>query len=380
MSTIPILRLFGFEIRVHVSWAIILAAVAVTVATQVERMDASASPFVRWLIGAIVAGSLLSSALLHELGHAFVARRLGLPARPVVIYFFGAAASPSLTTVRPRDEVSVAIAGPLVSLGLGGGLLVLSFAASRAGQPPIQSAGEIAFVVGTLNLLLGIFNLLPAFPLDGGRVVRGIAWSRSGDPEEGLRTAARIGRFLGIAMAAFGFAFILAADSVDGLMIALSGWFLVSTASVVKRQAHMDAVIGDMRAGEAMDRVVQQVPPGLTLDTFAARVLDGSASPSLPVVRGPDLLGMIGVAQLRRIRPDRWATTRAQDLMVVPPAMPVVDSQTPIRAVLDQLQRSGLDGLPVDDGGALAGVVTRRGVAEALRLRALGPGVPAGSP
>lgn len=378
MSTIPLLRLFGFEIRVHVSWAIILAVLAVTVATQVERMDPSTSPIVRWLIGAIVAGSLLISALLHELGHAFVTRRIGLPPRPVVVYFFGAAASPTLTTDRPRDEVSVAIAGPLVSLALGGGLLLLSVAASLAG-PPVRVAGQIAFVVGALNLLLGIFNLLPAFPLDGGRIVRGIVWSRSGDPEDGLRAAARIGRLLGIGMAAFGIALILAADSVDGLMVALSGWFLISTASVVKRQAHIDAIIGDLRAGEVMDPIVQQVPPGLTLDTFAARVLDGSASPSLPVVRGPDLLGMIGVAQLRRIRPDRWPTTRAQDLMVAPPAMPIVDSQTPIRAVLDQLQRSGLDGLPVVDGGALAGIVTRRGVAEALRIRAIGRGVTLGS-
>ena len=147
MSTIPILRLFGFEIRIHVSWAIILAVLAVSVATQVERMDPSTSPLVRWLIGAVVAASLLVSALLHELGHAFVARRIGLPTRPVVIYFFGAAASPSLTTARPRDEVSVAIAGPLVSLGLGGGLLLVSVAASLAGPPPIQVAGEIAFVV-----------------------------------------------------------------------------------------------------------------------------------------------------------------------------------------------------------------------------------------
>ncbi len=379
MSTIPLLRLFGFEIRVHISWAIIVAVLAVTVATQMERMDPSTSPFVRWLVGAIVAGSLLISALLHELGHAFVARRIGLPASPVVVYFFGAATSPTLTTHRPRDEVSVAIAGPLVSLALGGGLLLLSVAASLAGPTTIRSAGEIAALVGTLNLLLGLFNLLPAFPLDGGRIVRGIAWSRSGNPEDGLRAAARIGRLLGIGMAAFGIAVIVAADALDGLMVALSGWFLVSTANVVKRQAHMDAIIGDLRAGEVMDRLVQQVPPGLTLDTFAARVLDGSVSPSLPVVRGPDLLGMIGVAQLRRIRPDRWPTTRAQDLMVVPPAMPVVDSQTPIRAVLDQLQRSGLDGLPVVDGGALLGIVTRRGVAEALRIRAMGHGVTAGS-
>jgi Zn-dependent protease/predicted transcriptional regulator len=378
VSHLPIVRLFGFEIRIHVSWAIIVAVLAVTVAAQVGSMEPDTSQPIRWVIGGFVAVSLLVSAILHELGHALVARRVGVPPGPVVVYFFGAAADPSLITTRPRAEIAVALAGPAVSLAIAAVLLLAASAMVTVGPPPVQVAGDIALVIGALNLLLGLFNLLPAFPLDGGRVVRGLAWARTGSAGEGLRAAAWVGRGLGIILAIVGIGFILLADSVDGLMVALCGWFLISTAGGVKRQALLDALIGDLRAGEVMDTMVQGVPPGLTIDTFAARVLDGTASSSLPVVRGPDLLGMIGAAQLRRVRPDRWATTRAEDLMVGPPKMPVVDSQTPIRAVLDSLQRSGLDGLPVVDGGALAGVVTRRGVAEALRLRTIGHGAAPG--
>lgn len=374
MSTIPLLRVFGFEIRVHLSWAIILAVVAVSVAAQIERLEPTTGPVVRWLIGGIVAGSLLVSAIAHELGHAVMARRRGSATGSVVVYFFGAAANPSVAAARPRDEIAIALAGPAVSLGLGLLLLIIGFAAVAAGTTPFRVIGEITGVIGLVNLLLGAFNLLPAFPLDGGRVVRGLAWARSGKAEDGLRVAARVGRLFGLGMAIGGIVLILVADPLDGLMVALCGWFLASSATVVSGRADLDARIGDMRVGEVMDRLVQGVPPGLTIDTFAGRVLDGSASPSLPVVRGRDLLGVIGVAQLRRIRRDRWATTRAEDLMVGSRALPIVDSQTLVSVVLEMLQRSGLDGLPVVDAGALAGVVTRRGVSEALRARASAQG------
>lgn len=371
MNSIPLLRLFGVEIRVHISWTVILAVVAVNVESQVGRVEPGSSAAVRWAVAAVVAASLLVSAVLHELGHAYAGRRAGVWDGPVVVYFFGAAATTTLTTRRPRDEIVIAVAGSVVSLTLGAVLVLAGLAAGRAGPTTIQAAGEVAVVVGTLNLLLGGFNLLPAFPLDGGRVIRGIAWHRSRDPDLGLRAAARVGRWFGFGLTALGFIVIVAADSIDGLMIALCGWFLVNTSGAALRQAQFDVVVGDLRVGEVMDRMVQGVPPGLTIDTFAARMLDGSASPSLPVVRGADLVGVIGQTQLRRIRPGRWATTRAEDLMVAVPGLPVIDSATPIRAVLEQLQRYRLDGLPVVDAGTLAGIVTRQGVLEALRLRAL---------
>jgi CBS domain-containing protein len=294
----------------------------------------------------------------------------------VVVYFLGAAASPDLTTTRPRDEVAIAAAGPIVSLAIGSALLVISAIAGVVGdQGAALIVGHVAFVVGALDLALGLLNLIPAFPLDGGRVVRGLAWARSGDARAGLRTAARVGRFVGLFLAGLGVVGILLADGVvvdpiDGLMVALCGWFFTSTARTVERRAGLDELLDGLRVADVMDRDVAGIPPGLTLDTFAGQVLDGSSSMALPVTRGAELLGVIGASQLRRVRQDRWATTRAEDLMISTPALLVVSPETSIRAALVGLGRAGIDALPVMDGGTFAGLLTRRAVAAAIQGRA----------
>ncbi len=381
MSTIPVGRLAGLEIRIHVSWTIILAIIVVSVSAQIGLADPGSTMAVRWGIGVVVAILFLVSAMAHELGHASVARRRGVPTDSVVVYFLGAAASPDLTTTRPRDEVAIAAAGPIVSVAIGSVLLGIS---AIAGMVDDQGAalivGHVAFVVGALDLALGLLNLIPAFPLDGGRVVRGLAWARSGDARAGLRTAARVGRFVGLFLAGLGVVGILVADGVvvdpiDGLMVALCGWFFTSTARTVERRAGLDELLDGLSVSDVMDRDVAGIPPGLTLDTFAGQVLDGSSSMALPVTRGAELLGVIGASQLRRVRRSRWATTRAEDLMISIPSLLVVSPETSIRAALVGLGRAGIDALPVMDGGTFAGLLTRRAVAAAIQGRADRAGV-----
>ena len=288
------------------------------------------------------------------------------------IYFFGGAATPTLEMPTPRSEIVAALAGPAVSVGLGIGLLVLAGLGALSRIGPLLPVAQVALVVGILNLVLGLVNLLPAFPLDGGRVARAIGWRRAGDPAAGLHLAARIGRFLGIGLAAVGVVSILTLDSIDGLMLALCGWFLVSSSRAVERTAAVDTLLAGLRVSDVMDREVKSVPAGLTLDTFAAQVLDAPGG-SLPVVSGTDLVGVLGERQVRRVRPDRWSATRAGDLMTAAAGLPAIDPETTVRAALDHLHRTGVDGLPVFEAGSLAGVVTRRAVAEAIRARLAGP-------
>jgi Zn-dependent protease/predicted transcriptional regulator len=366
MNALPIARLFGFEIRVHVSWAIILAVIGVTAATQATLIAPEIGVTGGWIIGAVVAASFLLSALAHELGHALAARHVGLPGGPVIVYFFGGAATSRLETTRPRDEVLVAVAGPLVSLAFGAVLMVLALIGELAASGPLFVIGRVALVIGVMNLLLGGVNLLPAFPLDGGRVVRGLAWARTGDPSRALSIAASSGRYLGILFATAGIVGILIVDSLDGLMLAVCGWFIVSSASAIERSAAVDVMLEGISVADIMEHDVSGIPPGLTLDTFADQILDGSSQSSVPVLRGLDLLGMVGAKQVRRIRRDRWANTRAEDLMVSGDALPSVGPETSLRDALDRFHRSGLDGLPVLEAGALTGIVTRRAVAKAL--------------
>jgi Zn-dependent protease/predicted transcriptional regulator len=368
MNALPVARLFGFEVRVHVSWALILAVIAVTVATQIGDLEPATSDVARWAVGFAAAFLFLVTALAHELGHALVARRAGMPVGPLVVYFFGSAASPSLEATRPRDEVLSAVAGPLVSLAAGVLLVGVAGLAGGAGPGIPAMIGQVALVVGLMNLVLGGVNLLPAFPLDGGRVARGLAWARTGDPARALRIAARVGRRVGLVLAGSGFLVVLMVNSIDGLMLALCGWFLHSSARTVERSADVDAILEGLHVADVMERDVNGVPPGLTLDTFGAQLLDGSAS-ALPVMRGDVLVGMLGTQQVRKVKRDRWPQTHAGDLMVASDTVPSVAPDTSLRAATESLRRSGLDGIPVLEAGALAGVVTRRVVADAIRLR-----------
>ena len=180
---------------------------------------------------------------------------------------------------------------------------------------------------------------------------------------------------MGLGIAAIGVLAIVVLEPVNGFMVALGGWFIVSTARSMERRAELDAILDGLLVRDVMDRDVTSIAPGLTIDTFANQVLGGSAAPAFPVVRGTELLGVIGARQLRRVRRDRWATVRVQDVMVAPPTMPTVGPDTSLQAALDGLARSSLDGIPVMEDGRLTGIVLRRAVAEAVRLRLTRPAV-----
>ncbi len=367
-SALPIARLFGFEIRVHVSWAVILAIAIVTIESQIATIAPEIGSTARWAIGGAIAASFLVSALAHELGHAIAARRAGVPGGTVVVYFFGGAASTHLESATPRAEIGSALAGPIVSIVIGALVLAAAGAAHLVGGAGV-GVGRAALVVGVMNVALGVVNLLPAYPLDGGRVIRALAWRRTGDPTAGLRIAASSGRYLGILLATIGIVSILVLDPIDGLMLALAGWFLVSSSRAVERSAEIEHLLEGVRVRDVMQPEVSGVPPGLTLDTFAEQLLGTDPLATVPVMRGLDLVGMIGSRQVRRLRRDRWPETRAEDLMVSGDALPRLSPEASLRSALDQLRRSGLDGLPVMDAGALAGIVTRRAVAEAIHER-----------
>jgi len=369
MSGIPIARLLGFEVRIHLSWAIILAFIVVSVASQVESTEPTVETAVRWMIGGAVAIGFLFSALAHELGHAVAARRAGIAGGPVVVYFFGGPTTPGVVAPRPRDEIVIGLAGSLVSLGLAGLLVLVAALVAPVGGPWL-AIGQIALVLGVLNLVLGAINLVPAFPLDGGRIVQGLAWARTGDPRRGTRAAARSGRIVGWFLVAFGVAVVLASNEIDGLLLSITGWFLATAGRQVERGSDLDELLDGVVVADVMDVDVSPVAAGLTLDTFAGQMLEGRVAPSLPVVRGAELVGVVGASQVRKVGQKRWAGMRAEDLMIGTDRMPRVEPETPLGRVLDELRRSGLDGMPVVGADGLAGVITRRGVLDALREQA----------
>lgn len=366
---IPIARIFGIEIRVQFGWAIVLALIAVIAVGQLTEVNPELEAAAAWFLGALVALGFFISSVSHDLAHALVARRRGIDVKSIAVSFFGGATPLDPTSPDPGDDVAIAASGPLVSIGIGVVLFALTVVASALGQGFTPAAGVLAVLV-FLNLVLGFVNLVPAYPLDGGRIVRDLAWRRSGSERSGWRAASISGRVTGIIVIAIGVALLFIQTDATGAMIALTGWFLVLSANSVRDRVKLDDLVGDHVVSEAMEDAPATVSPSLTVDTFAAQLLDGESPVTVvPVVQGERILGILGVGQIRRIRRSAWANTRVEDVMATPPKVSFLAPTDPLKVALERIQRSGLDGLPVLEDGRLLGMLTRRGVGRFIQER-----------
>jgi Zn-dependent protease len=371
MNGIPVARVLGFEIRLPFSWVFIVAVIGVTVATRLTPFLPDSDPLVSWAVGLIASLGFLVTVVAHELGHAVIARRDGAETTTLVVHFIGSPAAIDVIATSPRAEATTALAGPLVSLVIGLVAIAITFALFLVG-PALEAAADAFLIVGALNLLLAGVSLVPAFPLDGARIVRAAAWRRSGDRRSGTRIAGVVGKYVGRAVILVGFLIALVDQdlTLDGIMLALAGWFLMASARSVDRWLVLDELIQGMSVGEAMEDELSTISPQLTLDTFAAGLLDGSVTPALPVVHDDVLVGIVGAAQVRAVAPRNWPSTRTEDVMVREPEMPTAQPEDRLTDALERLRRSHLDGLPVLDGETLRGVLTRRSIAALLHARA----------
>ncbi len=366
---VPIARVLGIEVRVSLAWILLLAVVTV-MGVELATLDApELNPVIQWLIGAGIALMFLVSVAAHELGHALVGRRRGVPAGTVVLGFLGGLAPLSIRAARPRDELLIAIAGPLLS-GVAAlvltalGLLVVTVA------PEVGVVADALIVVGLLNLAMATLSLVPAMPVDGGRVVRAIVWARTGDPDRASLVSARVGRLVGWAIVGIGVAAVLANLVLEGLVGLGFGWMLTSSGRTVERQVAMERLLQGTHVEDAMRRDTGSISPHLTVDTFADRFRGPDALAALPVVDGDIVVGVIGRRRVARLGRGRLGEARVGEVMAAPPEVPVLAPGDALWGAIELLGSSGQDGLAVADRGRLAGLLTRDGVADLVRLRA----------
>ncbi len=290
---IPIARVLGIEIRISVAWVVLVALIAFIGGQQAILSDPTLIPLAQLAIGIAVALLFLASVVAHELAHALVGRRRGVPTTTIVLGFIGGLAPLSIQAATARDELVIAVAGPMVSFLLGalfvaGGVLVGSVI---PGSAPI--AGGVV-VVGVLNLILGVLSVLPAMPLDGGRVVRAFAWSRYGDRDRAYRTTARVGRMIGWTILGAGVALVLADLVTEGLIGIALGWLLNTGARTGERRLALEQLLRGAQVSDAMRVDVPFVGPNLTIDTFASRFEGQDAVAAMPVVDDDKVVGVVG--------------------------------------------------------------------------------------
>jgi Zn-dependent protease len=381
VNGVPIARLFGIEIRLHLSWIFIVAIITATVGGQLASLPPTAGETpqpdatLAWAIGVAASLVFMITVIAHELAHALVERHFGIEVTSISVHFIGSPAVVDVRAETPRAEAAIALAGPLTSLAIGLSFVTLAFLTVLSSSDAIGIVGDVLVIVGTLDLVLAGVSLVPAYPLDGGRVVRAIGWARTGDPRRGARLAAMVGRGVGWLLVAAGLTVILLGGTrdgaiVDGIMLGVIGWFLGASSRSVDRWAVMDGLIAGVRVEEAMEEEMDTISPQLTLDTFGAQVLDGTLGPALPVLRAGELVGIVGALQLRRVPRRDWPMTRTSEVMVDLAKVPTIGPEESLTDGLERLRTSQLDGLPVLEGTDLRGVLTRRSIAVALRARA----------
>jgi Zn-dependent protease/CBS domain-containing protein len=361
-------RLFGIEIRVSITWAILLALIALVGAEQAS-LAAPGLPFVlKWVVGAVVAAGFLVSVLAHELAHAMVARRRGVPTTSIVLAFIGGLAPLAIQARRAGDELAIAVSGPALSLALGTVVLALAAGVGLL-DPRLGPIAGAMIVVGGLNILLGLLSLLPGYPLDGGRIVRALAWGRSGDTDRATRFTARIGRMLGWTTIGVGVAIAFMDRTTEGLLVLALGWFLTTGARTLDRRLGLEQLLRGVPVRDAMELDVPWVGPQLTIDTFAHRFEGEDGVRAIAVVEDDRVVGVLGIRRLQRLGRRRFASTRVADVMAVPPQVPVLSPDDELWGALDLVNASGLDGVAVAEDGHLAGMLTRRSLSAVVRDR-----------
>ncbi|MCL4287522.1 MAG: site-2 protease family protein [Thermoleophilia bacterium] len=357
-------RWAGVEIGANWSWIVIFLLICWSLAAAVFPEAAPGLGAAAYVAMAAVGAVLFFvSLLLHELGHAVVARREGMEIDGIVLWLFGGVARFKGLFPSAGAELRIALAGPLVSLVIGLAMLGLGMA------PLPDAVGAVVVWLGSINIILLVFNMLPALPLDGGRVFRALLWRRTGDFTRATRVAGSVGRLFGQAMIAGGFLLLLLLGAPGGLWLALIGWFLIAAAGAEMRMATIAVALGPLRVADAMATAPVVAPAAATLAGFIETRFSGSRHAAYPVLDGDRVVGMLGFRDLAAVPTARWDETTVAavarpvaDVLVLAPDASLGDAT--VELVQDDLGRA-----LVLEGDRLVGLLSMTDVSRLIELR-----------
>ncbi|MFI5268286.1 MAG: CBS domain-containing protein [Chloroflexota bacterium] len=359
-------RIFGIEVRVHPSWLIVFVLVTWSLATAYfPQQDPAFSTAANWLLGAISALLLFAAVLLHELSHSLVAKRRGLGVDSITLFVFGGVSALAGEPRRPGTQFLVAAAGPVMSLIVAGVAFGLSI-----GLAGVSLGAAVIFgYLATVNVLLAVFNLIPGFPLDGGRVLQSVIWQATGDPVRATRIAGGIGQVVAYLFIFWGLWQMFTGNFVGGLWIAFIGWFLLSAAGGTVRQLALEEQLSGLTVGDIMRREPVSVAPGVSVEEAVERYLLAHNLRAVPVVDRGRLIGIVTLADIRHLPHASWTLTHIGDIVDVRSSENRVTQDESLAEALRAMAASGLERLPVVRDGELVGVLSRSDVARYLQLR-----------
>lgn len=364
-SGIRIARIWGIPIGLHPSWFLIFALVTWSLAGSILPGEYPGSaPWLVWLLGLVTSLLFFASVLAHELGHAFIALRNHIPVRSINLFFFGGLAQIGREPRLPGEEFRIAIAGPLVSLGLA--LVFQSVALAEESLPWL--AASMAYLA-RINFILALFNLIPGFPLDGGRVLRALIWWTTKSYSRATRFASFSGQLIAFGFLGFAVTSAFSGNFVNGLWLGMIGLFLQNAAAGAAQQGQIQERLGGITVGQVMSRDIAVVPGEITLDRLVQESASGQWVHNFLVKDEGLVPGLLTWRDIGTVPRQIWYRVTAGQVMKPWLNWQPVSPETSLLAALQQMEETNQAMLPVVQGTAVAGLLSREQVLRYLRTQ-----------
>jgi len=359
-------RVFGIPLRLHYTWFIIFAWVTFLLVFSVA--DQTYPIEQRIILGILTSLLFFASVITHELAHSILAIRNNIPVKEITLFVFGGVSQITKEATSPRAELLIAIVGPLTSLALAGifyGLYLL-----LAGTQQILAASSMQWLA-LINVILAVFNLIPGFPLDGGRIFRALVWQRTHDYHRATRIATKVGQGIAYAFIAGGIALIFALQLwLNGMWLIFIGWFLHDAARASYQQVLLRDALTGITARQVADYDCPLIPPHLNLMELVQQYILPTGRSSFLISWGAELEGMVTLQQIKKVPRTRWAITSVQDIMTPASKLKVAYADQDILSVLQEMNGESANHISVMEAGKIIGIINREDIARFLRTRA----------
>lgn len=362
-------RLFGFSVRIDASWFLVAALLTWTLAMRFSQSPVyqDLGTAAHWLMGLAGMLGLFVSIVLHEMGHALVARRYGIPIRGITLFIFGGVAEMTDEPPNPKSEFLMAIAGPIVSILIAAACFGLAWAGRTGGWPEFVNG-----VLGWLALINAVvvgFNLVPAFPLDGGRVLRSALWAFRKDLRWATRITSTIGSIFGIALIGFGLFQIIQGFLIGGVWMIFIGLFLQAAASMSYQQLILRRQLEGEPVSRFMKTDVRTVPPEATIRELVDDYVYRYHHKMFPVARNGDLVGCVTTRQIKEIPREQWEQRSVGEVAEQCSERNTIPSDADAMQALSRMQRNRSSRLMVVDHGHLKGVFSLKDAMDLMATR-----------
>ena len=356
-------KIFGIPLAVDYSWFLIFALLTWTLATGYFPTEFKNWPAAQyWIVGGVTAVLFFGSVLLHEIGHSLVALRYKIPVQRIILYIFGGASEIGEESPGPWTEFWITLVGPAVNLVL---WAIFAFTARILAGPSAVKA--VVEYLATINLLLGLFNLIPGYPLDGGKILMAVIWGVTHKKPVAVMVAATVGSIFAYILIVIGVALLFSGNILNGIWLAFIGWFILNASGGEAKRERIRKELAGHTVLEAMNRAYVSISADTPLQALVDEHILGGGRRSLLVKQGEKLVGMATMHVLQTIPKEEWPFTNVAAVMIPTEKMKQLSPQTGIWDAMEAMDRNGVNQMPVIVDGEVQGILSREDVISFLR-------------